>query len=120
MWCNAGHNSALLVRAGGGIERLVASGPPLGALPGASYRAHEIALGPGDLLVVYTDGITEAAAPDDEEFGIDRLQEIAQRHCAASLADLRREIEQALHGFVRGNPYADDRTLLFFRRLEAS
>lgn len=119
-WANAGHNTALLVRRSGEVERLSATGPPLGLLPTAAYEARSAELGPGDLVLIYTDGITEAADPEDEEFGIDRLQEIAQRHCAASLIDVRREIEQALHGFVRGTPYADDRTLLFLRRLEGS
>jgi sigma-B regulation protein RsbU (phosphoserine phosphatase) len=119
-WANAGHNTALLVRRSGEVERLVATGPPLGLLATAAYEARSTELGPGDLLLVYTDGITEAADAEDEEFGIDRLQELAQRHRADSLADLRREIEQALHAFVRGTPYADDRTLLFLRRLEAS
>ncbi|HVS14518.1 MAG TPA: GAF domain-containing SpoIIE family protein phosphatase, partial [Thermoanaerobaculia bacterium] len=115
-WSNAGHNSALLVRAGGEVERLSATGPPLGVLPGASYRAHETELGPGDLLLVYTDGITEAADPADEEFGLDRLADLARRLRGASLLELRRTIEEALDEFVRGVPYADDRTLLFLRR----
>jgi phosphoserine phosphatase RsbU/P len=115
-WCNAGHNSALLVRSGGEVERLAASGPPLGVLPSASYRAHETALGPGDLLLVYTDGITEAANPDEEEFGLDRLVDLAGRLRGVPLPQLRTTIETALDEFVRGVPYLDDRTLLFLRR----
>lgn len=118
-WTNAGHNSALLVRCAGEVERLAASGPPLGALPGASYRAHATEMGPGDLLLVYTDGITEAANPEEEEFGLDRLVDVARHHRGAPLAELRREIESALDAFVRGVPYTDDRTLLFLRRLAA-
>jgi len=115
-WSNAGHNAALLARAAGEVERLTASGPPLGVLAGASYQEHATALGPGDLLLVYTDGITEAADPDEHEFGLDRLAELLRRHRAAPLAELRREIERALDEFVRGVPYADDRTMLFLRR----
>ena len=118
-WTNAGHNSALLVRRAGEVERLAASGPPLGALPSASYRAHATEMGPGDLLLVYTDGITEAVNPEEEEFGLDRLADLARRHRGAPLAELRREIEAALDDFARGVPYADDRTLLFLRRREA-
>jgi len=116
-WTNAGHNAALLARAAGEIERLTTSGPPLGLLAGASYREHVTELGPGDLLLVYTDGITEAADPDEQELGLDRLAALVHRHRAASLAELRREIERALDEFVRGVPYADDRTMLFLRRL---
>ncbi|HXT51807.1 MAG TPA: SpoIIE family protein phosphatase [Thermoanaerobaculia bacterium] len=117
-WANAGHNSALLVRAGGEVERLAACGPPLGALPTAAYSTRETTLQPGDLLLIYTDGITEAVAPDDEEFGIQRLADVAQRQRALPLPELRREIERALDDFARGVPYADDRTMLFIRRRE--
>jgi phosphoserine phosphatase RsbU/P len=115
-WANAGHNAALLARASGEVERLTASGPPLGLLPGASYQQHATGLGPGDLLLVYTDGITEAADPDEQEFGLERLAELVCRHRGAPLAELRRDIERALDEFVRGVPYADDRTMLFLRR----
>ncbi len=115
-WANAGHNAALLARAAGEVERLTTSGPPLGLLAGANYREHATELGPGDLLLAYTDGITEAADPDDQEFGLDRLAELVHRHRAAPLAELRREVERALDEFVRGVPYADDRTMLFLRR----
>jgi phosphoserine phosphatase RsbU/P len=118
-WANAGHNAALLARAAGEVERLATSGPPLGLLAGASYREHATELGPGDLLLAYTDGITEAADPDDQEFGLDRLAELVHRHRAAPLAELRREVERALDEFVRGVPYADDRTMLFLRRAAA-
>jgi phosphoserine phosphatase RsbU/P len=82
----------------------------------ASYRAHETEMEPGDLLLVYTDGITEAADPTDEEFGLDRLADLAHGLRAAPLPQVRRTIEDALDEFVRGVPYADDRTLLFLRR----
>lgn len=118
-WTNAGHNSALLVRPTGEVEHLAASGPPLGLMAGASYRAHSAEMAPGDLLLVYTDGITEAADPDEEEFGLERLAEVVQRHRAASLVELRRAVESALDQFVRGEPFADDRTLVFLRRLDA-
>ena len=115
-WTNAGHNPALLVRTDGGVERLAATGPPVGLLPAAAYAAVTTALAPGDLLVVYTDGITEAVDPFDEEFGLERLERLAISERAAPLAELRTSIEAALDEFVRGVPYADDRTLLLLRR----
>ena len=116
-WANAGHNSALLVRSDGTVERLATTGPPIGLLATASYTANTTDMGPGDLLLVYTDGITEPVDPDEEEFGIDRLADLAALHRAKPLADLRREIEHGLDVFVRGVPYPDDRTLMFLRRL---
>ena len=118
-WTNAGHNTALLVRHTGEVERLAASGPPLGLLAAAAYKAHATELGPGDLLIVYTDGITEAIDGDDEEFGLERLAALAAKHHAAPLIELRGEIEHALDEFVGGVPNADDRTMLFLRRLPA-
>ncbi|KAB2969096.1 MAG: SpoIIE family protein phosphatase [Thermoanaerobaculia bacterium] len=118
-WANAGHNPALLARAPGRIERLEATGPPLGLLERASYGVGEVALDPGDLLVVYTDGITEAIDPEEEEFGLARLEAVIGRHAQDPLAELRLALERALDGFVRGVPFADDRTLLVLRR-EAS
>jgi sigma-B regulation protein RsbU (phosphoserine phosphatase) len=119
-WANAGHNPALLVRADGTGERLAATGPPLGLLAVAAYGCREVTLGPGDLLVVYTDGFTEASDPDDEEFGVARLEELARRHVAAPLPELRAAVESALEQFVRGVPFADDRTLLLLRRRAAA
>jgi sigma-B regulation protein RsbU (phosphoserine phosphatase) len=115
-WTNAGHNAALLVRADGSAERLTSTGPPLGVLPAASFTMRSTELQPGDLLLVYTDGITEAADPDEEEFGIDRLAAIATAPRGAPLPVLRGAIERELDAFVRGVPFADDRTLLFARR----
>jgi len=115
-WANAGHNSALLARASGEVERLATTGPPLGLLPNASYQANSTKLGAGDVMLIYTDGITEAADPDEEEFGIDRLSTVLLAHRSEPLEDLRRAIEQELETFVRGVPYADDRTMLFLRR----
>lgn len=115
-WTNAGHNAALLIRAGGEIERLPASGPPLGLLPSAEFRRGEGAFAPGDLLVVYTDGISEAVDPDDEEFGLARLEAVAGEHRLEPLEALRDAIENALDEFACGVPYADDRTLVLLRR----
>lgn len=117
-WTNAGHNAALLVRRTGEVERLTSTGPPLGLLENASFTARATELVPGDLLLIYTDGISEAVNPEDEEFGIERLVEVAREYHVAPLPELRRAIEQAVDDFVRNVPYADDRTLVFLRRRE--
>ncbi len=114
-YTNAGHNPALLLRAGGTVERLASTGPPLGLLPAAPYRAAETALERGDLLVLYTDGFVEAENPSGEEYGLDRLQAICRQH--ADGADLAAALDQDLEAFAQGVPYADDRTLVTARRL---
>jgi sigma-B regulation protein RsbU (phosphoserine phosphatase) len=115
-YTNAGHNAGLAVRAGGAIERLTSTGVPLGMLPEAPFTAREIELGPGDLVVVYTDGIVEAFDPADEEFGLERLEAICREHRAVPLSELSDIIDRELEKFVRGVPYPDDRTLVLLRR----
>lgn len=115
-YTNAGHNPALLVRSNGVIERLGSSGVPLGLLPEGNFSALHVDLGRGDLFVVYTDGIVEAVAPDDEEFGLERLEAVCREQRTAPLADIATAIDQALEKFVRGVPYHDDRTLVVLRR----
>jgi serine phosphatase RsbU (regulator of sigma subunit) len=115
-YTNAGHNPALLVRTAGAIERLASTGVPLGMLPDAPFGARELDLEQGDLLVVYTDGIVEAVDPGDDEFGVERLEEICAAKRDAALADLSTAIDRTLESFVRGVPYHDDRTLVLLRR----
>jgi sigma-B regulation protein RsbU (phosphoserine phosphatase) len=72
-YSNGGHNPPLLLRADGRAEWLDAGGPLLGVVPDAPYAEAEVELSPGDLVVLYTDGVTEAQAPDGGLFGEDRL-----------------------------------------------
>lgn len=115
-WANAGHNPGLVVRVGGSVESLGATGPPLGLLPGARRDGAELRLEPGDLLVLYTDGITEAMDPDGEEYGEERLAELGRRLRDRPLPELARELEEDLGRFVRGVPFHDDRTVVLARR----
>jgi serine phosphatase RsbU (regulator of sigma subunit)/pSer/pThr/pTyr-binding forkhead associated (FHA) protein len=119
-YTNAGHNPALLVRADGEVERLGPTGTPLGLLPESAFSGLDRALDAGDTLVIYTDGITEAVNPHEEEFGLDRLAAICCEQRAASLEELATTIERTLDDFAEGVPYADDRTVLIARRLEGA
>jgi serine phosphatase RsbU (regulator of sigma subunit) len=65
----------------------------------------------------HTDGITEAANPEQEEFGRERLVEVCQEHVGESPKDLATSIHVAVDAFVEGVPYHDDRTLVILRRL---
>ncbi len=111
-WVNAGHNAPMLLRASGALERLPAGGPPLGALPGAVYRQATTALAPGDVLVIFTDGVTEAASPADEEFGEARLEEILRRHAGSPVGSLCQRIVAAVEAFEAGLPQQDDITVV--------
>jgi sigma-B regulation protein RsbU (phosphoserine phosphatase) len=115
-YTNAGHNPGLLVRADGTIQRLEANGMPLGLFPAVDYQRVDVTLGPGDLVLLYTDGITEAANPANDEFGLERLQSVVLRHLQDPLVALGAWIENAVEVFADGTPYGDDRTLVMLRR----
>lgn len=115
-YTNAGHNPGLIVRVSGDVEELGPTGMPIGLMPSAEYGCRTETLAVGDTLVLYTDGITEAEDPDDEEFGAGRLTEVCRAHRALAPDELGSRIEEALSEFVRGEPFADDRTLVVVRR----
>jgi serine phosphatase RsbU (regulator of sigma subunit) len=118
-YTNAGHNPALVVRAGGAIERLGSTGVPLGMLPEAPFGAKEVELAPGDLFVAYTDGIVEACDPKDEEYGLERMEAVCRDERAKSLAEIATALDRSVERFARGVPYGDDRTLVLLRRESA-
>jgi phosphoserine phosphatase RsbU/P len=115
-YTNAGHNPGLLVRADGTVERLEANGVPVGLFPVVEYERAEVTLAPGDLVALYTDGITEAANPRGDEFSLDRLQAVVRRHAREPLIALAVAIEAAVEVFADGTPFGDDRTLVLLRR----
>ncbi len=115
-YVNAGHNPGLLVRAAGDVETLGAGGLPLGLLADAAYREDCRRMEPGDLVCLYSDGITEAASPGDEEFSLGRLGDLLAEHRARPLPEILTRIDDALGDFSRGLPQADDQTLVLVRR----
>ena len=114
-YVNAGHNPALLVRTGGGVEELSPGGLPLGMFAG-SYRDGRADLQPGDLLCLFSDGITEAENPGGEEFGPGRLADLLRQGAEQPLADLVASIDAAALEFAEGADQADDQTLVLLRR----
>ena len=116
-FASAGHDPTILVRSDGEVDLLMPTGMPLGLIPEATYTAAEARLEPGDSLVMYTDGITEAANPEQDEFGRERLIEVCREHHAESPIALASSIEAVVDTFVEGVPYHDDRTLVIVRRL---
>jgi len=116
-FANAGLNPGLLVRSSGRVHQLHASGPPLGLLLGATYKESTRRLKDGDLLVLYTDGLTEAVNPTDQEYGLRRLINVCRSQRENSLDEIAEAIEIDLEEFVHGVPYDDDRTLVLARRI---
>jgi phosphoserine phosphatase RsbU/P len=113
---NAGHNPPLVARVDGRIEQLASGGFPLGIIPMAEYEVGQTQLGKGDVLVIYSDGVSEANNPQGEEFGVERLEEVVRKYQTASAAGLRDKVESALSSFTQTAPAGDDITLVIVKR----
>jgi serine phosphatase RsbU (regulator of sigma subunit) len=111
-WCNAGHNAPVLARADGSIVRLAEGGPAFSRLfRDSGYEEREIALLPGDRLVLFTDGVSEAADAAGEQFGEQRIEELVIANRTASAETLQRTIVDAALAFS-GGEVEDDVTLV--------
>jgi serine phosphatase RsbU (regulator of sigma subunit) len=118
-YCNAGHNPALVLRASGEVEELGSLGTALAMLPQFGYQSREIELAPGDLLAVYSDGVTEAtgAADPDAEFGVERLADVLRAKRLESSATIVSAVNRALDEWTSSAPAEDDVTLVVARRV---
>ncbi len=115
-YLNAGHNPALVLRRDGALDELGSGGVPLGLIRAARFASQRTDLLPGDLLCLYSDGITEATSIDDEEFGMGRLGEILTAYRHLPLPELIHTIDLAVSAFAKGHPQADDQTVVLVRR----
>lgn len=115
-YLNAGHNAGILLRRDGRVDYLESSGVPLGLLPVASYQVQSYGIEPGDLVCIYSDGITEAESMSDEEFGLERLVGVLKAHQEAPLPAVQAAILEAVAAFSKGRPQGDDQTLVLVRR----
>lgn len=113
---NAGHNPPIIAHESGALEHLAAGGLPLGIIPDFDYREGRTQLRAGDVLVAYSDGVTESQNPQGEEFGTVRLQDVIAQNIGRSAAGIRDKIEAALSAFAQGTPAGDDITLLIVKR----
>ncbi|HEV2498837.1 MAG TPA: PP2C family protein-serine/threonine phosphatase [Terriglobia bacterium] len=110
---NAGHSPGHLLRRDGTAETLQGGGAVLGALPDWTYQSYTAQLQPGDILLLSTDGITEAENAQVEEFGDERLLQAARARDGSAL-EIQRVIMQQVTAFCGGN-FRDDATLLVLR-----
>jgi hypothetical protein len=115
---NAGHNPALLLGAGDSTpERLEASSTPLGMFPETSYAEGLRDLAPGDILLLYSDGLTEARSPSGEEFGEARLAGCLLRHRALDPEPLGRRLLADVATFLAGERPDDDQSIVVLKRV---
>ncbi|MDQ6700465.1 MAG: SpoIIE family protein phosphatase [Acidobacteriota bacterium] len=115
-YANGGHNPPLIVRADGSYEPLEGGGPVLGILPVAKYEQYKCRLERGDLLAIYSDGVTEAATPDDEEFEIEHLAAVLAKRRQETARTIVASVNEAITAWTAGAPPADDITLIVARR----
>ena len=112
LYCNCGHNPPLIRRGDGGIETLPSDGIALGILSPADYLTRELLLRPGDRLLLFTDGITEAHGPQDELFEEERLKVAFEDHYALGTHACVEAIFGAVDAFADSAPQHDDLTCL--------
>lgn len=114
-YVNCGHNPPILIGQSGRTARLTATGPALGLMPDAHFDIQQAHLEPGDLLIAYTDGVTEARDPRGEFYGDAQLLSLVQPG-APSAEDLLDRIEGSLRAHIDGGDPSDDITMLAVRR----
>jgi serine phosphatase RsbU (regulator of sigma subunit) len=116
IYTNAGHNPPMLVRADGTVHKLDIGGTVLGLFPKSKFEAGREVLNAGDTLVLYSDGVPEAAGQKEQEFGEERLEEVLLRNRDRSSSEIVRAVTQAISTWTQGGPPADDVTLVVARR----
>ncbi len=111
-----GHDRPYWVQArSGGVPQLTGHGMLLGAFPAIHLEEYQITLAPGDNLILYTDGVTEARC-EDELFDEDRLEAVIAGHATASASEMADAILQAVNQFIGSQPQSDDLTLVIIQR----
>jgi sigma-B regulation protein RsbU (phosphoserine phosphatase) len=118
VYANAGHHPPLILRSDGRrLEQLNRGETALGVLEGIEFREHASTLAGGDCMFLYTDGVTEALAPDGDLYGEERLKEVIQPSCdSGSAQETLDRIVDDIARFVGNNPPSDDLTLMVLRR----
>ncbi|MEQ8788994.1 MAG: SpoIIE family protein phosphatase [Pirellulaceae bacterium] len=116
-YVNAAHNPALLVRSDGAIERLTCGGHVVGAFPAVdAYEKRSVDFQSGDMLLLYTDGVTEAVSPEDEFFGDTRLEQFVRAHHHRPAAEIRDTLLARIEDFCGDCAHGDDETIVVIRR----
>ena len=119
-YINGGHNPPFIVGPDGVVKTLLkATGPAVGMVPDVDYRIAQAQLDPGDILLLYTDGVTEARTPTGEFFTEKRLASLLSEP-QSSASGLLNRIEEVLDGWVAGGIASDDITMMAVRRAASS
>ncbi len=116
-YANAGHNPPLLFRNDGkDIVELAASGLPMGIVKEQQYEAHQIDMKHGDTLVLFTDGVTEAANKKHQQYSEPKLRECVLKNLDGTADAIKRSLVKDVLGFIGNNPMTDDFTVFVLKR----
>ena len=119
IYCNCGHNPPLVLRRGEStFEPLRNCGPPLGVLEESNYVPRSIALAPGDMLLLYTDGVTEAETSQSAQFGMKRLEAAILEQRGQPARSVVEHVIKRVAEFAKGAPQSDDITCVAVVRNE--
>lgn len=114
-YVNAGHNPPLVFRTNGSKEELTLTGPALGIMDDAVYTQDTTVLNTGDILLMYTDGVTEAVNRKNEEFGVERLEALIMRDRNNTAAEIRDTIVKEVTSYTEGQDQFDDITIIVMK-----
>ena len=115
-YCNAGHNPPLVISAAGdNVRRLECGGPIVGLFEGAAYEEETVTLAPGDWLIVFSDGVSEALSADGEEYGDERIVSCVQQNASATPRQLLEALFADVDAFAHGAAQSDDITAMVLR-----
>jgi len=115
-YINAGHNPPLHIDTKNNITRFESSGLPLGMFTGQKYKPRSVSLNPGEMVILFTDGITESRNEDNQEFSEDRLIASIKNHRKASSQEILSKIQKEVEEYTRGMEPMDDMTLVIIKR----
>jgi sigma-B regulation protein RsbU (phosphoserine phosphatase) len=116
-WVNCGHNDGLVLRKSGEVELMPCSGLALGLFPRMTYEEQTFQLHSGDLLAIYSDGVTEANNLTEQEFSLERLIAVLKEHRDRPATQIVDTVFQEIDAFVGAAPQFDDITLMVMKRL---
>jgi sigma-B regulation protein RsbU (phosphoserine phosphatase) len=117
VYSNAGHNPAIHLKAADGkMKMLKNTGMPLGLFDDQDWQQRKIQLDPGDLVVMYTDGVTDAQSPLNELYGMERFSKTLQENRKRPLAELEKLVIEDIDRFLDGAPQPDDMAMVILRK----
>ena len=114
-YTNAGHNPPIILKKNGNVEKLTTGGIVLGYLANETYHQETTSFHEGDIIVLYTDGITEDMNDDSEEFGEERLLNAITKYQSNSSYEIRQKIMEELNSFTGYGEHDDDATLVIIK-----